>query len=64
MDRALAVDDRQTAADYLTEWMRTKTLTLKPTTVAGYQRYLAQDLLPNLGHVRVEALTHRPCPAH
>ncbi|MCT2587917.1 site-specific integrase [Actinophytocola gossypii] len=55
----LVIDDRQTVGDYLTDWMRTKTLTLKPTTIANYQRYIAQDLLPSLGHLRLETLNHR-----
>ena len=53
------IDDRQTVGDYLTEWMRTKALTLKPTTIANYQRYITQDLLPSLGHLRLETLNHR-----
>lgn len=55
----LVIDDRQTVGDYLTEWMHTKALTLKPTTIANYQRYLTQDLLPSLGNLRLEALNHR-----
>lgn len=55
----LVIDDRQAVTDYLTEWMRTKALTLKPTTIANYQRYLTQDLLPSLGHLRLETLNHR-----
>lgn len=55
----LVIDDRQTVGDYLTEWMHTKALTLKPTTIANYQRYITQDLLPSLGHLRLETLNHR-----
>lgn len=55
----LVIDDRQTVGDHLTEWMRTKALTLKPTTIANYQRYITQDLLPSLGHLRLDTLNHR-----
>jgi integrase len=59
VDLAPVDGKRQTVGDYLTEWMRTKALTLKPTTIANYQRYISQDLLPSLGHLRLDTLNHR-----
>lgn len=66
LDRVLAcertgviIDDRQTVADYLTGWLATKALTLKPTTMAGYTDYITKDLIPALGGIRLEQLSHQ-----
>ncbi|GAB2974299.1 hypothetical protein GCM10027184_25100 [Saccharothrix stipae] len=54
----IVTDDKQTVADYLTTWLRTKALTLKPTTVARYHDYVTKDLIPTLGTTRLDALSH------
>ena len=53
------VDDRQTVADYLTDWLATKGLTLKPTTMARYTDSITTDLIPALGGIRLERLSHQ-----
>lgn len=53
------LDDRQTLADYLTGWLAYKATTLKPTTVALYTDYINKDLVPALGAVRLESLSHQ-----
>lgn len=55
----VVVDDRQSVAEYLTEWLAEKVLTLKPTTMANYRDYVIKDLIPALGAVRLESLTHQ-----
>ncbi|HEY2765530.1 MAG TPA: site-specific integrase, partial [Pseudonocardiaceae bacterium] len=52
-------DDQQTVADYLTTWLAEKSRTLKPTTIARYRDYLTKDLIPALGAVRLDALSHQ-----
>jgi integrase len=53
------VDDAQTVADYLVDWLDAKARRLKPTTQARYRDYLRNDLLPAFGAVRLERLTHQ-----
>ena len=55
----IVVDDKQTVADYLTQWLRSKGLTLKPTTMANYHAHVHKDLIPCLGTIRLEELTYR-----
>lgn len=52
------VDDRQTVAEYLEAWLETKQRSLKPTTLARYLDYVRKDLIPALGAIRLEELTH------
>lgn len=54
----ITIDDRETVANYLTDWLATKALTLKPTTMARYTDYLTKDLIPALGEIRLEKLSH------
>ena len=51
-------DPNQSLADYLTEWLETKQLQLKPATLARYRSYVHQDLIPALGTVRFDELGH------
>ncbi|USX56248.1 tyrosine recombinase XerC [Lentzea sp. HUAS12] len=55
----IVIDDRQTVATYLESWLRTKALTLKPTTMANYHAYVHKDLLPHIGSIRLEDLSHQ-----
>lgn len=55
----IVIDDRQTVADYLASWLRTKALTLKPTTMANYHAYVHKDLIPHIGLIRLEDLSHQ-----
>jgi hypothetical protein len=55
---AIHIDDRQTVADYLEAWLETKQRSLKPTTLARYLDYVRKDLVPTLGAIRLEELTH------
>jgi integrase len=52
------LDDRQTVADYLTDWLAGKAMALKPTTLARYHDYITKDLIPDLGAIRLEELSH------
>jgi hypothetical protein len=52
------VDDRQTVAEYLEAWLEVKQRSLKPTTMARYLDYVHKDLVPALGAIRLEELTH------
>ncbi|MEU4218253.1 site-specific integrase [Actinoplanes sp. NPDC026623] len=52
------LDDAETVAQYLTSWLDTKSPNLKPNTVLRYRAYIDQDLIPAIGAVRLERLTH------
>jgi len=54
----VAVDDRQTVADYLTAWLAGKRHALKPKTAHQYREYVIKDLVPALGAHRLEQLRH------
>ncbi|WP_433270863.1 site-specific integrase [Actinosynnema sp. CS-041913] len=54
----IVTNDRQTVADYLAEWLHDKASALKPTTIARYHDYVAKDLIPALGTIRLDALSH------
>ncbi|WP_354644286.1 tyrosine-type recombinase/integrase [Kitasatospora camelliae] len=49
-------DPNQTVANYLTAWLRAKALVLKPTTLAHYNAYVANDLIPAIGDIRLDDL--------
>ncbi|MEU1631136.1 site-specific integrase [Streptomyces sp. NPDC020096] len=51
-------DPNQTLADYLTTWLNDKQLTLKPTTYVRYRDYVTHDLIPALGHVKLDDLRY------
>ncbi|MDK1471826.1 tyrosine-type recombinase/integrase [Streptomyces sp. 549] len=55
-DAGFNADPNQTVAGYLTAWLQAKQLTLKPTTLVRYQDYVVHDLIPALGHVRLDEL--------
>lgn len=54
---SIAINDTQTVPDYLTKWLRTRALTLSPTTTAHYYAYIHKDLIPRLGAIRLKDLT-------
>ena len=54
----VAVDDRQTVADYLAAWLAGKRHALKPKTHHQYGEYVVKDLVPALGAHRLERLRH------
>lgn len=45
-----------TVAQFLDEWMKTKTMTLSPTTVAWYGYVIAKHIAPELGQLRMSQL--------
>jgi hypothetical protein len=49
-------DPNQTVADYLTARLEAKELVVKPTTVVRYRGYVTNDLIPALGHLRLDEL--------
>ncbi|MGW2329578.1 tyrosine-type recombinase/integrase [Streptomyces sp. NPDC001700] len=49
-------DPNQTVGDYLTAWLQAKAMTLKPTTMARYRAYVQADLIPALGHIKLDDL--------
>ncbi|MET7395966.1 tyrosine-type recombinase/integrase [Dactylosporangium sp. NPDC005572] len=53
------LDDRETVAGYLAGWLDAKRRELKPTTMARYTDYVAKDLIPALGAIRLERLSHQ-----
>ena len=53
------VDDRETVAEYLREWVRGMRHKLKPKTLLSYECYIENDLVPALGAIRLEHLHHR-----
>ncbi|WP_447006686.1 tyrosine-type recombinase/integrase [Saccharothrix isguenensis] len=55
----IITDDKQTVADYLTTWLHDKASAIKPTTTARYHDYVYKDLVPALGAVRLDALSHQ-----
>jgi hypothetical protein len=52
------LDDTETVAQYLTSWLDTKSQDLKPNTVLRYRDYINHDLIPAIGAVRLEHLSH------
>jgi integrase len=52
------LDDTETVAQYLTTWLDTKSRNLKPNTVLRYRDYIDKDLIPAIGAIRLERLTH------
>jgi len=57
-------DPAQTVADYLTTWLETKALVLKPTTMARYRDYVRNDLVPAFGTLKLDQLAHRHISAY
>jgi hypothetical protein len=49
------VDDRQTVADYLDAWLKSKRR-LRPSTRASYVDHIERYFKPLLGHLALEAL--------
>ena len=61
VDRArsgVTTNDRETVAEFLTAWLAERERSMKPTSYARYRDYVVKDLVPALGTVRLEALTH------
>lgn len=52
------LDDRETVDERLTSWIEEKRRTLKPTTWVTYNDYIRKDLIPTVGHHRLEELRH------
>ncbi len=57
--QGFATNDSETVRDYLTSWLTEKRRVVKPTTYVRYRDYIDKDLLPVLGQVRLERLTHQ-----
>ncbi|MFN2494846.1 MAG: tyrosine-type recombinase/integrase [Pseudonocardiaceae bacterium] len=53
----ITTDDRETVAEYLRAWLPTRR-NLKPTTVSLYRAYLENDLIPAIGSLPLERLSH------
>ncbi len=51
-------DDRETVAQYLPKWQRAMRHKLKPKTLHQYGLYVGKDLIPALGTIKLEALSH------
>ena len=54
----ISLDDSETVAAYLAQWLETKSPTLKTNTVNRYADYISKDLIPAFGAVPLERLTH------
>jgi integrase len=57
--QGFATDDAETVRDYLTSWLTEKQRVVKPTTYVRYRDYIEKDLLPALGQIRLERLSHQ-----
>jgi integrase len=58
--RTYRSDQRVKVGDFLEEWLEGKVANgLKPSTTLMYSRYIAQDLVPAFGAVRLSELTER-----
>ncbi|MFD4502963.1 tyrosine-type recombinase/integrase [Streptomyces sp. NPDC058457] len=55
----LYADEELTLAAYLTDWLRTKEETLKPTTCVRYRDYVRADLIPSFGRIALQNLRPR-----
>jgi integrase len=55
---SVQIDDRQTVAAYLAEWLHAMRHELAAKTLHQYGLYVTNDLVPALGAVRLEALRH------
>ncbi|WP_170166759.1 tyrosine-type recombinase/integrase [Lentzea atacamensis] len=51
--------DAQVALSKVLKYERTKASTLKPTTMANYHAYVHKDLIPHIGLIRLEDLSHQ-----
>jgi len=51
-------DDRETVAQYLPKWKLAMRHKLKPKTLHQYGLYLDNDLIPALGTIKLEAMSH------
>jgi integrase len=54
----VSLNGSETVASYLTQWLETKSPTLKVNTVHRYRDYLRNDLIPAFGAIPLERLTH------
>ncbi|MFF7981528.1 tyrosine-type recombinase/integrase [Streptomyces sp. NPDC007901] len=52
-------DEDLTLGTYLSEWIRTKEESLKPTTFVRYRDYVRSDLIPSFGGIAVQDLRPR-----
>ena len=55
---SVKIDDRETLAQYLDDWLRSKRHALKAKTHYSYTEYVTKRIVPALGSIRVEALRH------
>jgi hypothetical protein len=53
------LDDTETVAQYLISWLDVRSPNLRPNTVLRYRDYINQDLIPAIGAVHLERLTHQ-----
>jgi integrase len=57
-ETGVKVDDRETVGQYLTAWLDDQRHALKAKTLDQFRRYVVGDLVPALGHLRLEQLRH------
>jgi integrase len=55
---SVKLDDRETVAQYLATWLRSKRHALKPRTHFSYSEYVNKRIVPALGPIRLETLRH------
>ncbi len=53
----LTPPSRITVADYLAQWLQSSELTCKPSTVYGYRVVVQCHLIPELGSIKLQALS-------
>ncbi|HUY09181.1 MAG TPA: site-specific integrase [Candidatus Dormibacteraeota bacterium] len=51
------IETRQTVAVYLTDWLATQRLSLRPRTWERYRELVTQHMIPELGRVHLDRLT-------
>jgi integrase len=55
---SVKIDDRETVAQYLDDWLHGKRHALKAKTHHSYTEYVTKRIVPALGSIRLEALRH------
>jgi hypothetical protein len=59
----ITVDDRQTVARYLVAWLDSKRHVLQPKTMYRYTEIVTNELIPTLGALPLEQLSHEQVAA-
>src|SRR5437899_10656492 len=56
-DGSYVAANRQTASEYLAEWLTSIDTTVRPTTARSYAMHVESHVKPTIGHVRLQKVT-------